>query len=116
MKDIVVVGATGRWPQPFKPQVPILAPGTYAAMEARAALSVDLATGEDWMAMAFATLSRTGTVLIEDIIRLPRQKPTIRSLYDMVPWERLMTPRNKRNRHHKRKGQPNCGPRSKNTW
>lgn len=115
MTDVIVTG-TGRWPQPFKPALPTLAPGMYTARITKAALAIDPATGEDWLAMVFATLSKEGVVMIESITHLKRQKPMIRSLYDIVEWPVRKPPHSLRYRHYKAKPQPNCGPRSNNPW
>lgn len=78
--------------------------------------SFDYAAAEDHMAAVFAKLSSTGTVMIEQIHHFPRGMGKSYGLYDMIDWTRYKFPRSTRNRHHKAKAQPNCGPRGNNPW
>lgn len=78
-------------------------------------IGIDYSALEDRMVAAFATMARDGTVVIEHIFEFPR-RPRIMGMWDMYAWPTMPTPRNKRNRHHKAKAQPNRGPRGNNPW
>lgn len=114
--DILVLGAPSRG---RSMSITGLDPGLHQAR----IISMDFSKLEDYTVAVMAALSKTGTVMIENIIRVPFRKPKIHSFYDMIDMSRYEVPRYAHNRHHKAKAQPNRGPkprcewqRSKNQW
>lgn len=93
----------------------MLKPGTYAATIA----GIDFANGKDYTAGVLAHLSVEGTIRIQHVWQFPKGlKTKVHSRYDLMDLSSFCTSveRRKRNRHHKRKPQPNHGPQRRNQW
>jgi hypothetical protein len=79
---------------------------------------IDFSHLEDYMTAIYVVGLRDGTVMIKDILRIPKSagKGKIWGMRDMIDMRHFKQKRNKRNRHYKAKAQPNCGPRGNNPW
>jgi hypothetical protein len=73
---------------------------------------IDFSHLEDYMTAVYAVGVREGTVLFEAARGMGKSY----GMFDMIDWTRVKQTRSKRNRHHKAKAQPNCGPRGNNPW
>lgn len=93
----------------------MLKPGTYAATIA----GIDFAKGKDYTAGVLAHLRVDGAILIHHTWQIAGElKIKVHTRHDMIDMTRFSTwvGRNRRNRHHKRKPQPNHGPQGRNQW
>lgn len=96
-----------------------LAPGTYYGRIVDAVLSLDKASGDEFMTACFATLSEQGTVMIHNTWQLAepfKVNQRLSGVSDMYMSDAYLLKRSSRNRHHKRKPQPNHGPVGRNQW
>lgn len=109
-KPVVLLG------HPVIGRAPQLPPGTYTGR----IIAIDMARGEDHMAGILAKISAGGALLIESIWQMD-------NLIKLKPhsWEEMINPElfksykpqhSLRNRHYKRKQQPNRGPVGRNQW
>lgn len=98
---------------------PTLPPGRHVCR----VIAVDRAPGEAFLSAVMAQLSVTGHVIIEQLWQVDNLPKPLKlkpySYLDMILpslLESSKSQRSLRNRHHKRKPQPNCGPRGANQW